>query len=248
MKRLRRVTEAEVIAEFLKNEFYQEEFHRDRHRYEHLVLDADLSSEEENQLRRALLFRRRGHMWRELPADTQWWEVELEPQDLTWIRVFPRAHWRKIANGSFALMDIVHQIRTRKFSGRIGEFISKIQSLSYRLRYDNDYSSVVLIGLDEDHPITIIEGNHRMTAGTLSSPETVHNRFRVFLGLSERMSQVCWYNGSVSNIFRYMKNRVRHLWSDPDANVTGLPSMQPAEASTYTAKAVSARKAVSEPK
>ena len=38
MKKLRRVTEAEVIAEFLKNEFYQEEFHQDREQFEHLVL------------------------------------------------------------------------------------------------------------------------------------------------------------------------------------------------------------------
>ncbi len=42
MKRLRRVTEAEVIAEFLKNEFYQEEFHHDREQFEQLVLGADL--------------------------------------------------------------------------------------------------------------------------------------------------------------------------------------------------------------
>ena len=35
-----------------------------------------------NAIRRALLFRRRGHMWRELPSDTQWWEVTLEADDL----------------------------------------------------------------------------------------------------------------------------------------------------------------------
>ncbi len=67
MKRLRHVTEAEVIAEFLKNEFYQEEFHRDREQFEQLVLGADLTDEAANTLRRALLFRRRGHLWRELP-------------------------------------------------------------------------------------------------------------------------------------------------------------------------------------
>ena len=48
MKRLRRVTEAEVIAEFLKNEFYQEEFHQDREQFEHLVLDAEISDKEGN--------------------------------------------------------------------------------------------------------------------------------------------------------------------------------------------------------
>ena len=34
MRKLRRVTEAEVVAEFLKNEFYEQEFHRDRPRFE----------------------------------------------------------------------------------------------------------------------------------------------------------------------------------------------------------------------
>ena len=42
MKKLRRVTEAEVIAEFLKNEFYQEEFHQDREQFEELVLGAQI--------------------------------------------------------------------------------------------------------------------------------------------------------------------------------------------------------------
>ena len=58
------------------------EFHADRESFERLVMEADLANEDENALRRALLFRRRGHMWREVPSDTQWWEVELEPDDL----------------------------------------------------------------------------------------------------------------------------------------------------------------------
>jgi hypothetical protein len=90
MKKLRRITESEVIAEFLKNEFYQEEFHHDRQQFEHLVLEADVTNDEDNMLRRALLFRRRGHMWRELPSDIQWWEVQLDPGDFDKLRVFPR--------------------------------------------------------------------------------------------------------------------------------------------------------------
>ena len=37
MKKLRRVTEPEVISEFLKNEFYQEEFQHDRDQFERLA-------------------------------------------------------------------------------------------------------------------------------------------------------------------------------------------------------------------
>ena len=123
-----------MIAEFLKNEFYQEEFQHDREQFEHLVLGADLADEAGNALRRALLFRRRGHMWRELPADTQWWEVQLESEDLERVRVFPRAQWRKMADGSFLLKDIAKRIRTKTFRGRTRDYIAKVQALSYRLR------------------------------------------------------------------------------------------------------------------
>ena len=238
MKRLRRVTEAEVIAEFLKNEFYQEEFHRDREQFEHLVLEADTTREDENMLRRALLFRRRGHMWRELPTDTQWWEMQLDPEDLSKLRVFPRAQWRKIADGSFALSDIVERIRTRKFSGKVHDFISKVHSLSYMLRYGHDTGSVILIGENIEAPMTIIEGNHRLTAAMLAAPETLHTRFRVFLGMSPRMDEVCWHNGNVKNLVRYARNRLKHLFHDEDTDLSRLPLRDRSGPAAAYAKAV----------
>ncbi|MEO8726815.1 MAG: hypothetical protein ABI383_11940, partial [Acidobacteriaceae bacterium] len=100
MKMLRRALEPEVIASFLQAEFYQSEFDRDRLQFEPIVLHPDLGNSVENSIRKALLFRRRGHMWRELPSDTAWYEVEIEPADLSRIRVFPRAHWRRFSNGT----------------------------------------------------------------------------------------------------------------------------------------------------
>jgi hypothetical protein len=218
MKRVRRVAEKEVISEFLKNEFYHGEFHDDREQFEKLVMEADLSNEGENAMRRALLFRRRGHMWRELPGDTQWWQVELEPQDLELIRVFPRAQWRKVAEGSFQLTDIVHRIRTGRFSGKTRDFICKVQSLSYRLRYDDDRSCVLLIGLDENKPMTILEGNHRLAALVLASPALLQSRFRVLAGFSSHMTESCWYETNLANLWRYAKNRFRNL-HDKEADV-----------------------------
>jgi hypothetical protein len=219
MKRLRRSTEAEVIAEFLKNEFYQEEFQADRESFERLVLEADLANEDENALRRALLFRRRGHMWREVPGDTQWWEIELEPNDLKVIRVFPRAQWRQIATQSFLLRDIVNRIRTVRFSGNKRDFIARVQALSYRLRKEHDQSAVLLIGVDEDKPLTILEGNHRLTAALLAGPGVFGQQFRVFCGFSAQMSRSCWYETNLSNLWRYGQNRLRNLFYDRDADV-----------------------------
>ena len=95
LKKLRRVTEDEAISEFLKGEFYQREFDRYREPFLEVVTCPDLSNAADNRLRRALLYRRRGRLWREIPADTEWWEVELQRSDLERIRVFPRDQWRR---------------------------------------------------------------------------------------------------------------------------------------------------------
>ncbi len=227
MKRLRHVSEAEVISEFLKNEFYREEFHPDREMFESLVMNADITNQDENALRRALLFRRRGHMWRELPADTEWWQVQVEADDLERIRVFPRAHWRKISNGSFQLGHIVERIRQGEFRGETQDYIHRIQSLSYRLRLEYDNSTVLLIGIDEKQPVTILEGNHRLTAALLASPAILQTRFRVLCGMSPRMTESCWYETNLANLWRYAKNRIRNF-RDDEADVEKLlPRLAP---------------------
>ncbi|HVZ61742.1 MAG TPA: hypothetical protein VG892_13230 [Terriglobales bacterium] len=231
MKLLRRATEPEVIAEFLKNEFYQREFNRDREYFENLVKNADTTVEQENALRRALLFRRRGPMWRELPDDIQWWKVELEAGDLDRLFVFPRAHWRKLAGGNFRLTEIVERLRARVSAplrdapvGRaprnIAEFVSKIHSLSRRLKQQAQSGSVLLIGTDETEPMLIFEGNHRLTAALLDSGNSYStNQFQIFLGRSPRMVRCCWYRSSLLNLLRYAKNRVLHIGYDRDADI-----------------------------
>jgi len=218
MKKLRRVTEAEVIAEFLKNEFYESDFDRDRARFERIVMDADVTNESENAIRRALLFRRRGHMWRELPADTQWWEMKLEHGDLGRIRVFPRAQWQRVAAGSYYINDVAGRIRERGFAAKDAGAAAKIHALGERLREANDSSTVMLIGIDETQPALILEGNHRLTAALLVSEEMARTRFRVLCGLSPRMAENCWYATNLPNLWRYAKNRLRNV-VDREADV-----------------------------
>jgi len=245
MKKVRQVSEAAAIAEFLRNEFYQPEFQPDRHEFERLVLEPNVEDERENAIRRALLFRRRGHMWRELPPDTEWWEVSLDVDDLHRIHVFPRAHWRKIADGSFKLGDIVRRIRSKKFRGRTQIFISKIEALSYRLRQHEDNSAILLISVNENSPVTILEGNHRLTAALLASPSILRGRFRVLCGFSPRMHRSCWYQTTVTNLLRYAKNRLCNL-RDREADVYRvLPQYARTELRTAAA---SASKVVVEPK
>ena len=212
-----RITEAEVLAEFLKNEFYQKEYDNDREKFESVVLDPDLADESQNAIRRALLYRRRGHMWRELPKDTVWYEAQIDADDLKRVRVFPRAHWRRISNGSFLLSEIVKRIRDSAI-GKGDPAFSKIQLLRYRLQRDSVNSAVLLIGVDEEQPLTILEGNHRLAAAMLVSPRLVQTGFRILIGLSPRMYESCWYDTNIPNLWTYLKNRLHNL-VDKEADV-----------------------------
>jgi O-antigen/teichoic acid export membrane protein len=221
----RRIEEDEVIAGFLRNEFYHPEFHRYWERLEKIVLDPDFLDTDQNALRRALLCRRRGRMWREFPANTQWWEVDLKPTDLARVRIFPRSHWRTIAHGSFELVEVAENIRNRARRGLGGDFLAKVRSLSAYLRDESGPASVILmIGIDETSPLTIVEGNHRMVAAMLLSPHTACRRFRFICGFSPRMAECCWYKTDISTLWRYTKNTVRYLHKDHDAAIEGLIS------------------------
>ena len=223
MRKLRCVGEDEVIAEFLKNEFPHPDFDPYRDGFQDLVRTPDLSNAAENSARRSLLFLRRGAMWRELPPDTQWFDVELGPEDLNRIRVFPRAHWRKLARESFYLTDVVGYIRAR--AAEMGnndspeEFYRRLRALDTLISRKAVNTTVLLIGVDESGPLTILDGNHRLTAAMLACPATAPERFRFICGLSSSMVQCCWYRTNLVSLWHYASNLVRHMTYDAEADL-----------------------------
>jgi O-antigen/teichoic acid export membrane protein len=217
--RLRRLlTEEEVMAEFLRSEFHHPEFDDYRQEFDHLVQKPNLNSSRENALRQALLFLRRGPMWRELPADTKWFEVELKYDDMERIRFFPRAQWRRVADGSFYMKDVVERMRPRMEESRDDEFFRKLRLLSHSVEENLTNPTVLLIGVDNTGPLTILDGNHRMAAAMLARPGVL-DRFRFICGFSPQMTRCCWYHTNVNTLLRYLKNLVRHFSYDPESDI-----------------------------
>jgi O-antigen/teichoic acid export membrane protein len=219
---IRPVSEDEVIAEFLKSDFNNSAFDDYQQALHGLVRSPRLEDAGENAKRRALLFIRHSTLWRELPDDTEWFEVEVRSANLDQIRVFPRAQWRKLARGNFTVPAIVERLRT--FRGRnFGEdvFLAKVADMGGSFRHDTDPGAVLLIGLDESHSLTILDGNHRLVAAILTSPQTVP-RLRFFCGLSPRMTECCWYRTNVSTLIRYGTNRLTHVVHNPEAELERL--------------------------
>lgn len=214
LKRLRRVPEEEVIAEFLRSEFYHPEFDSYRADFKQLVDHPDLSNPDENFIRRALLFLRRGRLWRELLPDMEWWEVELTPRDLSRLRAFPRNQWRRFAGGGFYLTEMIGRIEAELSRGERTRFLRKLREIGNDLSQKHVPDSVLLIGIDGEYPLTIIEGNHRMSAAMMTMPESAHQRFRFFCGLSPNMNQCCWHNTDLRSLTRYARHTVRYMFRD----------------------------------
>jgi hypothetical protein len=93
----------------------------------------------------------------------------------------------------------------------------KLRSLSHELSTAQEHSAVLLIGIDETWPLTIIEGNHRLTAATLVSPAEVPTRFRFLCGFSPRMRECCWYQTDLATLWHYGKNSAAYLFEDRHA-------------------------------
>ena len=216
---LRSLREHEVIAEFLRSEFHHPEFEEYRQEFEHLVSKPDLDSHRENGLRRALLFLRRGAMWRELPDDTQWFEVELARSDLARIRFFPRAQWRRVAEGSFYLTDMIECLRLKWKESPDDEFFRKLDRIANSVQDSFVNPTVLLIGVDDRSPLTILDGNHRMAAAMLAQPAADLERFQFICGLSPAMTRCCWYRTNVNTLSRYLTNLLRHIFYDPESDI-----------------------------
>jgi hypothetical protein len=218
---VRRASEDEVIAEFLKSDFNSPAFHEYRHALRDLVMTPDYEDAGENAKRRALLFIRHLALWKELPGDTKWYEVELRPSELRQVRVFPRAQWRKLARGNFSISTVADRVRGLDEADE-GSFRAKIGAIQDRLLQQTaDPGAVVLIGVSERDPLTILDGNHRLVAAMLAGPGGL-SRLRFFCGLSPRMTECCWYNTNLVTLTRYAKNVLTHIVRDPEAELARL--------------------------
>ena len=218
---IRRITEDQVIAEFLKSDFHCQEFRDYQAPLRDIVAKPNFEDASENAKRRALLFIRHLALWNELPPGIEWYEAEPDEMSLDLIRIFPRAQWLKLAHGNFSITAITERVRARR---RIMDapFLTKIANISQQLLCkDAEFSAVILIGVNEYEPLTVLDGNHRLVAAMLGSPSGLP-RLRFMCGLSPRMTECCWYNTNILTLFRYGKNVLTNTIRNPGAELARL--------------------------
>jgi hypothetical protein len=218
MKRLRRITEAEVIAEFLRGEFFHPEFDPYREQFAAIVDHPNLTDDTENALRRALFFRRRDTLWWELPEDRQWWEIEFEPEDVDQVSVFPRAHWLRLSRGNLMATHVAERVRQQLARPHPEDVVRKIAAISAGTQRAGMPTNgcpglIIFLGLDERHRVTLLEGNHRFVASLLAPERNLLAGARLIGVFSPSMEKCCWYKTNFQTLFRCLKNRIQHYWN-----------------------------------
>lgn len=216
---LRRVTEDEVIAEFLQSDFGKEDYGSYYAQLHSLIFHPDLQSSEDARKRKALFLLRHGALWKEIPEDTVWHEVELSARHLPQMRVFPRAQWRRIARRNYAITEVAARILNQSHAGS-DAFLQKLASIREHLLHGEAVlGAVVLIGVTASEPMAILDGNHRFVAAVM---EHQTHKLRYYCGLSPKMTQCCWYRTNLLTLTRYGKNLLRHAARGPNIELAAL--------------------------
>ena len=126
---MRRVSENEVIAEFLKSDFMPRHSANTR-KVCVTLLPIPISVIPVTMPSAApCSYIRHRSLWKEIPQGTEWYEAEIGEEDTSRFRVFPRAQWRKLASGNFSITNVLEGMRTR---GHLLEplFLAKIASIA----------------------------------------------------------------------------------------------------------------------
>ncbi|HTV15862.1 MAG TPA: hypothetical protein VME68_14170 [Acidobacteriaceae bacterium] len=216
---IRRISEDEVIGEFLRSDFENAAYRDYQESMRAIVHSPNFDDANENAKRRALLFLRHFSLWKELPSDTEWFEVAVKEGELDRIQVFPRAQWRKIARGNFVITNIVERLQAPRSKVDL-QFQAKIAAIRSRLAENSSMpGSVVLIGLNESEPLTVLDGNHRMVSAVM---ENRVQHLRILCGLSSKMSNCCWYKTNLLTLTRYGQNQLRQLTHRPEVELARL--------------------------
>jgi hypothetical protein len=135
--------------------------------------------------------------------------------------MFPRAQWRKVAKGKFSTLAIADGMRKRE-DQLDSAFVAKIKAISQRFdAEDPKLGAILMIGLTDSDPVTVLDGNHRMMGALLHSPEAI-TKLRFICGFSPRMTECCWYRTNLMTLFRYAKNVLTHSTRNPSAELARL--------------------------
>jgi hypothetical protein len=198
MRFVQRVSEDEMVAAFLRGEIGSPRYGRailDLLRGDQLdrtlVDHPDLTDPAANGARRKILVEYRGFgrdadVFTGFPDDVRWYRALLSRQELTDVRYINYDYWNDLSGGSRLVVDAVRRIKNGiEIFGVSNAGIWHVAGL---IAAGESLPEPILVGRDEQSPLTILEGHTRLTA-YLMAPESLPDELPLIVGFSPTMDK-----------------------------------------------------------
>jgi len=195
MRVIRKSSEAEVVAEFLRAELDSPRY-GERIRellYEarldvSMLIEPGLEDPEANERRARILEEHRAWLRREglfngFPEDVAWSLVGLAPDEVLSILYIDWDWWLDLSGGTRRPLDAAARIRDGAVPGADAD---SDELIAARLRSDDPPPALIVASTPELSRLVLVEGHARLTAYALF-PEYLPDELGVYLGTSEDM-------------------------------------------------------------
>lgn len=177
MKMMRDSSEAEMVFEFLRTEFYSDRFSEQLKKAlnslsidDQILLSANLENKEENALRKELLGEFRGYgrnqeLFKNFPSQIEWSICSFSKDDLEKIKYIDYSYWNELSAGTRSPLTAAKAVREGiTIYGQSTEgFLNAAKYLENGGRFQN----MIFLTADFNNFI-IVEGHLRMTAYALT--------------------------------------------------------------------------------
>ncbi len=197
MRKIREISEDEMIAIFLQTEFHSSRFHQaigELMQQEgidpHVVEAPDCYNVHENVLRRALLGVYRGYgrnadYFQGFPADVRWEWVILTRKELEQVRYIEYDYWVELSGGTRMAIDGARNA----LAGKVVFSVSSdgLVYMANQLRQGAQFPPLILVTKNVDAYLVVMEGHVRLTA-YLIVPEYIPSELEVILGTSPQIT------------------------------------------------------------
>lgn len=190
MKIIKQISIEEVVLEWLQAEWYKSYYDDLRKQYNYLVVDPHLTDSKENALRKDILFRVRHNIIAALyNLSVTWQRVSLETADIARLFIIPASDWYTITGKTFQLQNVPQQVE-EDLVGHKASILHQLEKLQKGEKLNN---KIIVIGSSEDN-LTIIEGNHRMSALMMYLAQTKNIIYQqeVTIGWTQKVHRYRW--------------------------------------------------------
>jgi hypothetical protein len=196
VRKVEDISEAEMIAIFLKTEIFSERFrqklelHMQEEKIARRIIERpDWHNASENALRRKLLGAYRGYeqnrdMFSGFPANVSWERARISSEDLERVRYINWEYWLDLTDGTRMAIDGARNA----LAGKVVYDVSSdgLVSMAMALRQGAQFPPLILVAKDKEAHLVVLEGHVRLTA-YLIAPECIPDELEVIIGYSERM-------------------------------------------------------------